>query len=686
MKIKILLFSVFIMTQFWGAQLHAQWIHTGVPLAYPVASVQFVAGNLVASTSDGSVYLSTNDGASWNHIDSLLPTTWGSFHLASNNTEVFAGNSYGIFVTTDFGGRWDEVDSTLRGPNGTEVLCLASYGSRLFAGLNDGLYVSINNGESWTATGLLGEGINAVAQTDSTILAASARKVFYSTDGGKSWGAAGNMSISTFAVNGENVFAGGANGLYRSTDAGITWTEIDSGLTTKGVAALCISDRNVVVGTSGGVFLSTDNGNSWVADNKGLVSTNIVSLDTEGTDLLAGTQAGLYISTDNGSNWKPVGLTVSAMSDAWVSGLATVGNKVIAAADFPSELYFSTDGGGAWEYKPVLDCSGRFGKIGNHLLLANSAGIYSSKDSGSSWAYLGDTLSATNQNEVNAFFTDNIGVYAATNNGVYVSTDTGKTWVAAGLSSSAVTAITAAWGLLFAGEGFYVYKSENNGATWASVGTGIGSITSLSVAGDELVAGSDLGGIAVSSDSGKTWVSSGGSNGITNTIIGGIVADAGNIFAATNGGVFLSTDGGNTWNNESNGLPDIPLIKSIVVSSRYLFVGLQQGGVWRRPLSEMVTIVVANDNMVPRSSFLFQNFPNPFNPSTLIRYELAKNSRVKVGIYDVLGRIVATLVDGYEIAGVHAVDFDGSRLASGTYFYRLTVGGRVITKKMLLLK
>lgn len=80
------------------------------------------------------------------------------------------------------------------------------------------------------------------------------------------------------------------------------------------------------------------------------------------------------------------------------------------------------------------------------------------------------------------------------------------------------------------------------------------------------------------------------------------------------------------------------------------------------------------------------NHPNPFNPRTTIRYGLAEAGPVQLRVYDVLGREVAVLVDGWQAAGMHAVAFEAGVLSSGTYVYRLTAAGEVKTGRMLLLK
>ncbi|PWB67860.1 hypothetical protein C3F09_12660, partial [candidate division GN15 bacterium] len=94
---------------------------------------------------------------------------------------------------------------------------------------------------------------------------------------------------------------------------------------------------------------------------------------------------------------------------------------------------------------------------------------------------------------------------------------------------------------------------------------------------------------------------------------------------------------------------------------------------------------------LPTSFRLEQNFPNPFNPSTEIRYALPHACRVKIDVFDMLGRNVRTLVDAQQTAGTHQVTFDGrardgSALATGIYFYRIEAGIYAKTRKMLLLK
>ena len=83
---------------------------------------------------------------------------------------------------------------------------------------------------------------------------------------------------------------------------------------------------------------------------------------------------------------------------------------------------------------------------------------------------------------------------------------------------------------------------------------------------------------------------------------------------------------------------------------------------------------------------LSQNFPNPFNPSTTIKYSIPQTSKVVIKVFDVLGNEIKTLVNEEKSAGEYEVEFNGAGLPSGIYFYQLKAGEFSKTKKMILLK
>jgi len=102
--------------------------------------------------------------------------------------------------------------------------------------------------------------------------------------------------------------------------------------------------------------------------------------------------------------------------------------------------------------------------------------------------------------------------------------------------------------------------------------------------------------------------------------------------------------------------------------------------------THVLTSVEPQPGNIPLAFALHQNYPNPFNPSTTIDYQIPKQGNVSLKVYDIVGRLVRTLVNEVQGAGAYKVRFDASTLASGVYFYRLQAGSNVSAMKMILVK
>ena len=99
-----------------------------------------------------------------------------------------------------------------------------------------------------------------------------------------------------------------------------------------------------------------------------------------------------------------------------------------------------------------------------------------------------------------------------------------------------------------------------------------------------------------------------------------------------------------------------------------------------------IILGVEENNLNPNQYNLAQNYPNPFNPTTTITYSVAQKGNVSLKVFNLLGQEVATLVDAVKSVGTHQVNFDASKISSGVYFYTITSGEFVSTKKMMLIK
>jgi hypothetical protein len=106
--------------------------------------------------------------------------------------------------------------------------------------------------------------------------------------------------------------------------------------------------------------------------------------------------------------------------------------------------------------------------------------------------------------------------------------------------------------------------------------------------------------------------------------------------------------------------------------------------VWTAPFVDSAGASVKP--FVPSGYALSQNYPNPFNPSTTIQFQTPRDGDVRLVVYDLLGREVTRLVDGFRPAGVYPVTFNAANLSSGFYFYRLTAAGFSSKKSMVHLK
>jgi len=151
--------------------------------------------------------------------------------------------------------------------------------------------------------------------------------------------------------------------------------------------------------------------------------------------------------------------------------------------------------------------------------------------------------------------------------------------------------------------------------------------------------------------------------------------------------VVKSTDGGNTWIN----IMDTVFAKKNAYTQFNAIVIDKNGNLWTGGNSGLLTtapISGINDNTFNPNSFtLSQNYPNPFNPTTVISFSLPEKSRISLKVYDILGRVVDILTDGVMNSGIHKINFDGKKFASGIYIYSLSSDkGGIFSKKMVLLK
>lgn len=377
----------------------------------------------------------------------------------------------------------------------------------------------------------------------------------------------------------------------------------------------------------------------------------------------------------------------NSTSLGWITCL-TARDTMVFAGTQTSGTYVTRDGGATWDSAGLVSPSTLFVRDSTLWAGTNSGGIYRSTDNGKDWTAQNSGLS---NKYVYGFTSTGNDLFAATYGGVSRSTNNGASWqdVDSGLvQSGGVQAVDVIGSVVFAGTvGNGVYKSYDNGGGWSLPYAGLPLyISAMAVSGSDLFAAHETGGVFSSTDGGSTWVSP--STNFGANYIYALQASGNQVFAAVadpSGAVWATPDNGAHWNNVSTGLTRTD-VTSLDTSGGYLYVGFAIGGVWRRPLSEMVTSVLPGSDGLPVNFALLPNYPNPFNPATQIRYGLPTQEHVTLRVFDMLGRQVATLVDGVQPPGNRSVTFDASWLASGVYIYRLSAGAFTDEKKMVLIK
>ena len=126
-------------------------------------------------------------------------------------------------------------------------------------------------------------------------------------------------------------------------------------------------------------------------------------------------------------------------------------------------------------------------------------------------------------------------------------------------------------------------------------------------------------------------------------------------------------------------------VNIFAISGSNLFASTRSG-VWRRPLSQMITSVNQMSSHLPVGFELYQNYPNPFNPTTTIMFSIPSKLFVSLKVFDIIGREVAIIVSEELSSGSYSRSWYAANVSSGIYFYRLQAGSFNETKKLLLVR
>lgn len=381
----------------------------------------------------------------------------------------------------------------------------------------------------------------------------------------------------------------------------------------------------------------------------------------------------------------------------------------------------------------------RFISFDNIIIVAADSGVYRSTDSGTNWTFCIIDTSLVNPDSTivpvmaTMFCKNDQLIFASTNVGVYSSDDTGETWEPLGPfvdESLIMIAVFAKGSLVFttmAGGG--AFRSSNNGIDWTYLGPHrfyhyiTCKDTLFAAAMDGLWFSVDLGvtwtlcerfniypmyisvyslantdtymfadcwdRIYRSSDAGRTFDSVYTGLPFADYNVMGIYSVNNLLFAnITNNRIYFSRDLGEHWEELNEGLDTLSMVNCFGILGEKILISKNRC-LWSYDLNLLTEAHAEEYN--PQSFELFQNFPNPFNPTTKIGYTIPQTSFVTLKVYDLLGREIKTLIEGEQLSGQHTVIWNGTnevneKVTSSIYFYKLEISGNAKTRKMILLK
>ena len=265
-------------------------------------------------------------------------------------------------------------------------------------------------------------------------------------------------AIHSFAVSGTNIFAGlQPKGVYISTDTGISWNAVNTGLTDSLIIDLAAKGTFIYAGTPSGVFLSTNQGLNWSSVSNGLPYNNFVSLGVSDSNIFVGTSVTfggdtgkIFLSNNNGANWsEALGTNIYGTFMCFASN----GSNVFAGS--MNGIFYSNNNGLDWKRSGYKCKVKSLIIIDTILLVGSGAGIYISYDKG-------DNLKLVQSNVyAREFVVIVTKIFVGSHRGVWFSTDLGVTWNEANDGLPLNTGITSV-----AINGTMLFAASNNGQIW----------------------------------------------------------------------------------------------------------------------------------------------------------------------------------------------------------------------------
>jgi len=612
--------------------------------------------NIVYMGGNNGFFKSTNAGLNWTNMNGgtnvnciiIIPSSPQTIYITNG------GSSAGqILKTTDAGTTWTTLAGGLPTGMGRIQLALAkSNVSTVYASISNssgalvGLYRTTDAGTTWTAQATTPNYLSsqgwydnaiAVKPSDANYVIAGGLDCYASTTGGtvlvqkSQWGTSNttlfsHADIHRLEYNGSILYCCSDGGVYKSTNDGTTWTDLNQKLSTLQYESADYDPTNLLSFQGG----SQDN-------NK-------------------------QTTTNGGSNWiqRTTGdggyTIVDPVTPAYVYGQYVNGSIQRSANTGTSFTNITPSGStGGLFYNPYEMAPGN-----HNTIVFGRADIWKTTNAqtattSSGWTQIATTtIVGGSVSAIGISATDINKIYIGTSNGrILVTTDNGANW-------------SVQTGYPYVSD--FIVDNTNDNICYATLG-GTGTTHVLKTI-----------------NGGLNWTNITGNlpNIAANSIVMRTLSPR-MLFVGTDFGVFQSTNEGANWISFSSGLPMVE-----VYDMKYkqtigtILVATHGRGCWTFNLNS--TLGIDPFGEIPANYKLSQNYPNPFNPVTNIGFDIPKYNSVKLEIYDMSGKKIDELVNQNLNAGHYQVQWDASKYSSGAYVSKLTTPDYSATSKMILIK
>ena len=569
-------------------------------------------------------------------------------------------------------------------------------------------------------------------------IAYGSRLLFKTRDGGITWDSVAEISgrgQAVFFLDDSTGWIGASSGIFRTVD-GVIWNQTLQGVDSKNIwfrdaqHGWAIVDDDSIIHTA-------DGGLSWSGQpcaNSAPVELNAFAFNSQDYGVCVGMYGHVRTKGEQLSQWqgrgtsslygKIVDIHVLNDMEVWLCGVEYAGfsdPNMYGYEYFRNALLHTVDGGEHWTkttfpdttiygFTDIFFWNSRNGWVTGNLDFHGPNVILHTTDGGNTWQEQQSGLSWVGLGKI--FFVDSLHGWIAgsewsTQGILFITHDGGDTWqnmkykVPYNFAPMDIFFLDRNTGWMSGFEGANsvgeVHATTDGGQTWRMIRTGPSSYSGYcSVLFFDSLTGyitfrenydDPSSGFESTSDGGSTWHTS-------------VIADRSWIesvcFVDKDKGwaagksqddlpeVYHTRNGGLTWSRHP--------VEQTVCCNRIAFADSNTGwlvgesAILKTTRGSVSSVEEGRAKDLPTNPWLFQNYPNPFNPKTVVSSQLSVASWVRLVVYDMLGREVAVLMDGYKAPGTYRVEIDGAKLSSGVYICRMTAGSFAESITMLLLR